>query len=404
MPEESRFIDRPPPDAADRAALLDRYRAVRDATEALAEGLSDADQTVQSMPDASPVKWHRAHTTWFFETFLLLPGRPGTRPFDPAYGFLFNSYYEAVGPRHPRPNRGLLTRPGAAEIAAYRRHVDAGLEDLLTGAGEAALARLAPLVELGLNHEQQHQELILTDLLHLFSCNPLDPAYRPGRPAPAQAPAPVAWIAFDGGLRAIGHDGRGFAFDAEGPRHEVLIRPFRLADRAATNAEWLAFIAEGGYRRPEFWLSDGWATVAAQGWQAPLYWEERDGEWLAFTLSGLLPLDPAAPVCHVGYYEADAFARWAGKRLPTEAEWEIAAADLPPTGNTAGAGLYTPLPAAPGPAGAPRQMFGDVWEWTASPFSPYPGFRPAAGAVGEYHGKFMCNQFSGVRLAEDASR
>ncbi len=425
------------------AALAERFRAVRAATEALADGLSAEDQVVQSMPDASPVKWHRAHTTWFFETFVLTSEAPTYRPFDPRYGYLFNSYYEAVGARHPRPQRGLLTRPGTREVGEYRRHVDEAMVALLDGADPATLARIGPLVVLGLHHEQQHQELILTDLLHLLSCNPLRPAYRPWRPDPDLADdatvadsAPCGWLAVEGGIHAIGHDGGGFAFDAEGPRHEVLLRPFLIADRAVTNGEWLAFMAEGGYpgggrARPELWLSDGWATACAEGWRAPLYWERRESTWWTFTLGGMRPVDPAAPVCHVSFYEADAFARWAGKRLPTEAEWEVAAAELEPLGNTAGTGLLRPLRAY-GPAGELRQMFGDVWEWTASPFLAYPGFRPAAGAVGEYNGKFMANQwvlrggscatpdghlrasyrnffyphqrwqFSGLRLAEDA--
>ena len=414
--------------AAKDGGRAERFRRVRATSMELAGGLSPEDQVVQSMPDASPVKWHLAHTTWFFETFLLIPNLPRYRPFDPAFGYLFNSYYEAIGARHPRPRRGLVTRPGVAEVAAYRAHVDAAMLTLLE---RAEAERLAPLVTLGLAHEEQHQELILMDLLHLFSCNPLAPAYRPCRPAPSGPAHEGRWVAVDGGVVALGHDGEGFAFDNEGPRHEVLLRPFRLFSRPVTNGEWRAFIEGGGYRNPALWLSDGWATVQAEGWEAPAYWRwEEDGGWSEFTLLGKQPLDEDAPVCHVGFYEADAFARWAGKRLPTEAEWETAAAGLAAAGNTLGSGLLRPVAAAEG--GGLAQMFGDVWEWTASAYSGYPGFRPAAGAVGEYNGKFMANQFvlrggccatpdghvratyrnffyphqrwmfSGVRLAEDA--
>ena len=407
----------------------ERFRAVRDRTEELAHGLSAEDQTVQSMPDCSPTKWHRAHTTWFFETFLLIPHLPGYRPFDPAYGYLFNSYYEAVGSRHPRPQRGMLTRPGADEVAAYRAHVDAAMHRLLDDRDE----RLDPLLALGLAHEEQHQELILMDILHLFSLNPLNPAYRPA-PVPSSGAVgdPGRWLGFDGGIRAIGHAGEGFAFDNEGPRHEVLLRPFRLHSRPVTNGEWRVFIADGGYRTAALWLSDGWAAVQAGGWNAPGYWHERDGVWHQLTLRGELPVEDAAPVCHVSLYEADAFARWAGKRLPTEAEWEVAADGVAAEGNTLGSGHLRPMPAPPRADGRPGQMFGDVWEWTASAYAAYPGYRPAAGAVGEYNGKFMANQyvlrggccatpdghvrasyrnffyphqrwmFAGVRLAEDA--
>ncbi|HYG90906.1 MAG TPA: ergothioneine biosynthesis protein EgtB [Azospirillum sp.] len=368
----------------------ERFREIRTRTEDLACGLSPEDQTVQSMPDCSPTKWHRAHTTWFFETFLLIPHRPGYRPFDPDYGYLFNSYYEAVGSRYPRPQRGMVTRPGVAEIAAYRAHVDEAMLRLLEDRDET----LTPLLDLGLAHEEQHQELILMDLLHLFSLNPLNPAYRPFRPAAAAATADAGhWIRFDGGIHAVGHGEDGFAFDNEGPRHAVLLRPFRLQARPVTNAEWRAFIEDGGYRTPTLWLSDGWAAVQAQGWMAPGYWRERDGAWHQFTLMGELPVDEAAPVCHVSLYEADAFARWAGKRLPTEFEWEVAASGLEETGNTLGGGLLRPVSAPPRQDGRPGQMFGDVWEWTSSAYARYPGYRPAAGAVGEYNGKFMANQF-----------
>ena len=373
-------------------ALAARFAEVRGTSLALAEGLSDADQTVQSMPDASPTKWHLAHTTWFFETFVLAPHRSGYRAYDPRFAYLFNSYYEQAGPRHPRPQRGMLTRPSAAEVVAYRHHVDEAMAELLDAA-DALPPAVADLIELGLHHEQQHQELLLTDLLHLLAQNPLRPAYRPTPTATASAgPNALAWHAYDGGIHAIGHDGEGFAYDCESPRHEVLVQAFRLASRAVTNREWCDFIADGGYRTAPLWLSDGWATVNREGWQAPLYWENRDGTWWSMTLHGMRPVDADAPVCHVSYYEADAFAHWAGKRLPTEAEWEIAASSLPVAGNTLGRGALRPLPAADA-KGAPAQMFGDVWEWTGSAYGPYPGFRTAEGAVGEYNGKFMCGQY-----------
>jgi ergothioneine biosynthesis protein EgtB len=419
--------------AADRNGLARRYAAVRQQTEALAAPLSPEDQGLQSMPDASPTKWHRAHTTWFFETFVLMPHLPGYRLFDRDYGYLFNSYYEAVGPRHPRPQRGTLSRPGVAEIARYRVHVDAAMERLSAVAPEASWPAASTLIELGLNHEEQHQELILMDIKHALSLNPLLPAYAPARPGPARAAPALEFVEFSGGLREIGHDGAGFAFDNEGPRHKIWLAPFRLASRLVTAGEYLAFIADEGYRRPELWLSDGWATVRQEGWTAPLYWRATAQGWTIFTLAGARPLDLAEPVCHVSYYEAEAFARWAGKRLATEAEWEIAAveAGVPLAGNLMDRGIYHPQPAEPGGAGL-AQMVGDVWEWTQSPYSPYPGYRPEAGAVGEYNGKFMVNQmvlrggaavtppghvrlsyrnffppaarwpFGGIRLAEDA--
>jgi ergothioneine biosynthesis protein EgtB len=367
-----------------------RFDLVRSASLALADGLSEADQTVQSMPDASPTKWHLAHTTWFFETFVLAPHRPGYQVFDQRYAYLFNSYYEQAGPRHPRPQRGMLTRPSAAEVVAYRHHVDAAMAGFLASA--ACGPDPAELIELGLHHEQQHQELLLTDILHLLAQSPLRPAYRPASRAASPAPQPLAWHPSDGGIGEIGHAGDGFAYDCERPRHRVLTHPFRLASRAATNGEWCAFIEDGGYRTATLWLSDGWATVQREAWQAPLYWEQRPDGWWSMTLHGMRPVEPDAPVCHVSYFEADAFARWAGKRLPTEAEWEIAATPLAVAGNTMGSGALRPLP-ADGAPGAPAQMLGDVWEWTSSAFAPYPGFRAAPGAVGEYNGKFMCGQY-----------
>lgn len=370
------------------SAWIARYKQVRQASEALGRSLTPEDQAAQSMPDASPTKWHLAHTSWFFETFLLAPRLAGYRPFDPRFGYLFNSYYEALGARQPRPARGLLTRPSLADVLAYRAHVDAGMLRLL----ERLDVELEPLVALGLAHEEQHQELILMDILHLFASSPLRPAYAPPRGAPDRAtPAPLSFVAFDGGLVEIGHAGQGFAFDNEGPRHRLWLEPFRLADRLVTNAEWQAFMADGGYERPELWLSDGWTLAQAEDWRAPLYWQETSAGWMAMTLHGLRPLEPAAPVSHVSFYEADAYAAWAGARLPTEAEWEHAAAGAPRDGRFLGAGRLDAV-AAPQGEGL-RQMFGDLWEWTRSAYAPYPGFRPAAGAVGEYNGKFMNGQY-----------
>ena len=341
--------------------LLERYPLIRKASEGLARGLSAEDCALQSMPDASPVKWHLAHTTWFFETFVLERHAAGYRPFHPAFRSLYNSYYNAVGEQYPRAQRGLLARPALEEVLCYRAHVDERLAELL-GGGTPSLEVLG-LVELGLQHEQQHQELIVTDFLHLLSLNPLQPAWLPGAPAPASA-APLAWQAHPGGDAQIGHDGAGFAFDNELPRHRHALAPFELASRPATNAEWLAFVEDGGYRRPELWLSEGWAAVTAQRWEAPLYWRRRDGAWMEFTRHGLQPLDPHAPAAHLSHFEADAYASWSQARLPTEFEWEHTARDC-----------------------------GEVWEWTSSSYAPYPGYRPAAGAVGEYNGKFMSNQY-----------
>ncbi|MDP3659805.1 ergothioneine biosynthesis protein EgtB [Phenylobacterium sp.] len=365
-----------------------RYRGVRENSLRLVAGLSAEDQLAQSMPDASPAKWHLAHTTWFFETFLLTPNLPGYAPFDPAYMYLFNSYYEAIGDRQPRPERGLLTRPSLDEVLAYRAHVDAGMERLLSADDAAA----AELLELGLAHEEQHQELILMDILHLFDRSPLKPAYAPGALSPdLRAPLALGFAAFEGGLVEIGHAGDGFAFDNESPRHRTYLEPFRLAERLTTNAEWMAFMEDGGYARAELWLSDGWDQVRAEGWRAPLYWREGPQGWQVMGLHGLHAVDLNAPVAHVSFYEAEAYATWAGARLPTEAEWEHAAQGLPAHGNFLGAGRLTPM-AAPRSAGL-QQMFGDLWEWTRSAYSPYPGFRPPAGAVGEYNGKFMSGQF-----------
>jgi len=379
--------------------LQDLYRLVRQHSQALAAPLTPEDCAIQSMPDASPVKWHLAHTSWFFES-MILSARTDYRAFDPRYAFLFNSYYEGLGPRHPRPRRGMLTRPSLDDVIAYRVHIDAAMDRLLQDCGHGAETQIV----LGLHHEQQHQELLLTDIKHAFFCNPLLPVYS----AKAPAPKPVArreWREHGGGVVEIGHDGNGFAFDNEQPRHSVMLRPFRIASQPVSNRHYLAFIQDGGYRRPEFWLSDGWARVQEEGWTAPLYWlEDDDGSRSVFTLAGAQPLDPDAPVMHVSFFEAAAFAAWSGSRLPTEFEWEAASQQF---------------------------GFGDVWEWTRSSYDPYPGFKPFDGPASEYNGKFMVGQlvlrggsfatppghgratyrnffpastrwqFSGIRLAED---
>ncbi|MDE0878422.1 MAG: ergothioneine biosynthesis protein EgtB [Sphingomonas bacterium] len=369
------------------AGLADRFADVRALSLALAEPLSDADATVQSMPDASPAKWHLAHTTWFFETFVLRDHVDGYRKHDERWPFLFNSYYEAEGKRHARDRRGMVTRPTLDEVRAYRAHVDAALTAALpTLSGEART-----LVTLGCHHEEQHQELLVTDILHLLSENPLEPAlWGAPRKQPVAMPAPIGWIERDAGIVEIGHAGGAFAFDCEGPRHRALLHPHAIADRTVTNGEWARFIADGGYRDARHWLADGWAWVKAEGITAPLYWEESDEGWTRFGLDGRRAVDPAAPVTHVSFFEADAYASWADARLPTEAEWEALAADQDATsGNFMDdAGPVEPRPAADAPG-----LFGDVWEWTGSAYRPYPGFTPAEGAVGEYNGKFMSGQF-----------
>jgi len=379
-----------------RSSLAARYTAVRRATEQLVQPLTPEDCALQSMPDASPAKWHLAHTSWFFETFILERFAPGYQTYHPAYRVLFNSYYNGVGDRHPRPERGLISRPGLADVLDYRRHVDDRMNEVLGKAGDG---ELDALVALGVNHEEQHQELILTDVKHLLWKNPQRPAYLKRWPLTPVRGRKSRWVGFDGGLARIGHGGSGFAFDNEGPRHEVVLRPFEIASHPVTHGDFLAFVEDRGYERPELWLSLGWDAVQSQGWRAPQYWERYGGErpgsdWHTFTLHGMAALDPHTPICHVSYHEADAYARWAGARLPTEAEWEVAAAQVPVHGNFLESGALHPLalrdePPAPGLA----QMFGDVWEWTQSAYSSYPGFRAAAGAVGEYNGKFMCNQY-----------
>ncbi len=387
------------------ASPAGRFAAVRALTERLAAPLSAEDQQVQSMADASPTKWHLAHVTWFFETFLLKPHADGYAEFHRRYGYLFNSYYEAVGPRHARPDRGLLTRPPLADILAYRAHVDGAMAEFLAGADTDTLARLAPLIALGLHHEQQHQELILMDVKHLFSCSPLDPAYRRREPAELRKTHRLAWFGVPGGVHRIGHSaepgGNGFAFDNEGPAHDVLLGDFSIASRPVTNGEYLEFVEDGGYREARHWHADGWARVNAEGWEAPLYWRRGDdGRWNEFTFAGTCPLYLEAPVCHVSFYEAAAYAAWAGRRLPTEAEWEAAARhygrgdDPESASNRLASGFLRPMPAGPAPDDGPAQMMSDVWEWTESAYSPYPGFRAAEGAVGEYNGKFMVSQMT----------
>jgi ergothioneine biosynthesis protein EgtB len=349
-------------DVGPEYGLYERYRRVRDHTEDLVRSLTSEDQCIQSMPDASPAKWHRAHTTWFFEQFVLLPFLPGYQVFDPTFSFLFNSYYEAVGARHPRPSRGLLTRPSAEQVTEYRKHVDAAMR---TGLPPVA----QEVVELGLHHEQQHQELLLTDILHAFSCNPLYPDAIPGWRVPAGAAQDTLFVPFPGGLHQIGQKADGFYFDNETPSHQVYLKHFAMASHLVRNSDWQAFIADNGYQTPSLWMSDGWAKVQSAAWSAPLYWRRKDDVWFQFGLGGLAPLDPAAPVRQISWYEADAFARWAGARLPTEFEWEAAVSQPD---------LY--------------QTTGHVWQWTDSAYRPYPGYRPAPGAIGEYNGKFMINQ------------
>jgi ergothioneine biosynthesis protein EgtB len=352
-----------------RSASTQEFRSVRAETERRAAPLSAEDQAVQSMPDASPTKWHRAHTTWFFEQFLLVPHLPGYQVFDRDFAFLFNSYYVAAGPRQARPRRGMLTRPDVAQVGAYRAHVDAAVERLLTTVDVARLTEVLRILEIGLHHEQQHQELLLTDILHVFAQNPIAPIYEATWHAPRSIQWPRGFVALSAGLHELGHDGNGFSFDNEGPAHQQYLQSVRIARSLVTNAQWLDFMADGGYAAPSLWLSDGWATREAESWDAPGYWRKQDGAWYALTLGGLKPVDLQTPVTHVSYYEADAFARWAGKDLPTEAEWEVAVR-----------------------SNLVDDAFGVVWQWTRSAYLPYPGYRAAAGALGEYNGKFMINQ------------
>ncbi|HEX8262416.1 MAG TPA: ergothioneine biosynthesis protein EgtB [Allosphingosinicella sp.] len=388
-------------DSPPTAALAERFHAVRSLSEAIAAPLSNADATLQPMPDASPAKWHHAHTSWFFETFVLRDHVPGHRPYDESWAYLFNSYYDGEGERHPRARRGMLSRPSLAEILDYRAHVDGALAAALPRLPETALA----LVELGLNHEQQHQELMLMDLTAAFAENPLRPALWAGPPLSPHRPAtPLRWVEGRSGIVEIGHSGGGFAFDCEGPRHPVLLHRHALAHRLVSNAEWAGFIEDGGYSRPELWMADGWAWAAGNGIEAPAYWLRGEAGWSRYGLDGTRPLEPDEPVCHISWYEADAFARWAGARLPREEEWEAAAAPLNPAGGEQldGGDPADTVSRQPwcgsGPQhsktrSAPQDMFGCRWEWTMSAFAPYPGYRPVEGTVGEYNGKFMCNQF-----------
>ncbi len=369
--------------------LIDAYQGIRQASEDLCVSLEIEDYGVQTMPDVSPPKWHLAHTSWFFETFLLKPYLRDYREFHPDYVRLFNSYYEQVGEYHPRPQRGLLSRPTVKEVYAYRAHVDAAMQTLLAQTVHEKWEDITSRSIIGLNHEQQHQELLLTDIKHIFACNPLRPVYRE-LPRPDGPAIPLDWLEHAGGLVEIGAMGNDFAYDNEWPRHKVYLQPFRLASRPVTNAEYLAFINDGGYQRPELWLSEGWTAIKTGRFNAPLYWEQREKEWWHMTLGGMQPLNPSAPVCHVNYFEANAFASWSGKRLPTEAEWECIAGSQPVRGNLRDTGYLQPQPAQ---ATGLQQVFGDVWEWTQTAYNPYPGFAMPQGALGEYNGKFMCGQY-----------
>jgi ergothioneine biosynthesis protein EgtB len=380
-----------PDTATSCESLLRHYHRVRSESEALASPLTPEDAQIQSMPDVSPTKWHLAHTTWFFETFVLSRSKE-YRPQREEYMFLFNSYYNAVGAQHPRPRRGMLSRPSLDEVYRYRHAVDASFRRYLERAGDAELAEAAAIIRLGLHHEQQHQELMLTDILHVFSTNPLKPAYSTD-PAPQAAPSPeLVWHRFPEGVRWMGHEGGGFSFDNETPRHRTFVPAFEIASRLVTAREYVEFMSEGGYERPDLWLSDGFQTVRQEGWTAPLYWERRQGTWWRMTLHGMRPIDPNAPVSHVSYYEADAYARVRGARLPTEAEWEAATNGAPIEGNFQDSGFLAPLGPSAVAIDRPQQMYGDLWEWTGSAYLPYPGFRPGPGALGEYNGKFMSGQ------------
>jgi ergothioneine biosynthesis protein EgtB len=376
------------------ATLSNSFSGVRKFSEELTRPLETEDFVIQSMPDVSPTKWHLAHTSWFFETFVLNEVNPDYRSPHPQFNFLFNSYYVQVGERHCRPKRGLISRPTVAEVFRYRRHVDQRILEFLEIANEEQLREIAPVIEMGLHHEQQHQELMLTDIKHVFSENPLRPAYRGNDTKPSDRLIPdISWIEYPEGVYSIGHDGRGFSFDNETPIHKEYVNTFKLASRLVTNREYFEFIEDGGYKRPEIWLSDGWSTVEANEWNAPLYWEKRNGSWQYFTLSGIRNIAMNEPVCHVSYYEADAYARWAGARVPTESEWEIAASNQSIEGNFVEGDNYHPIVMSVGTNNRdPQQMFGDVWEWTRSPYGPYPGYTTLPGALGEYNGKFMCSQ------------
>lgn len=379
---------------SEREALLDAYRSIRRFTEALCETLHPEDMVVQTMPEVSPTKWHLAHTAWFFETFILQEAIDGYENPVKEYPFLFNSYYQAAGPMHCRARRGLISRPTVDQVLDYRRKVDERMLDFLSETSDEEYERWKTVVVTGLHHERQHQELMVTDIKHVFGENPLKPTFRESQPGESAAAAQLDWQEFDEGVYHIGHEGDTFHYDNEKPRHRRFLEPFALADRLTTCGEYLEFIEDCGYRRPEFWLSLGWATLQEERWQAPLYWEKRDGDWRIFTLGGERELDPNEPVCHVSLFEAAAFARWSGARLPEEFEWEVAAADRVPEGNFVESGRFHPAPqSASESACGLYQLFGDVWEWTRSSYSPYPGYEAAFGALGEYNGKFMCNQY-----------
>ena len=380
-------------DARASGALGEAYLAVRRLSEDLCEPLETEDLVIQSMPDVSPTRWHLAHTTWFFETFVLSKASPTYRPFHPAFVRLFNSYYNEVGEPFPRSDRGLLSRPTVQEIFDYRAYVDEHMHKLLDNLDETAASELAGAIEIGLNHEQQHQELMLTDIKHVLSCNPLYPAYRESSVISGSVVTPLRWVSFGEGLHWVGYGGGGFSYDNERPRHRVFVHRFQLATRLVTNGEFLEFIEDRGYARPKLWLAEGWATIQEQNWKAPLYWEKRDDQWWNFTLAGMRRVDPTEPVCHVSYYEADAFARWAGAWLPFEAAWEVASKAAAPNTNFVEDRHYHPVPADdPTEDHILSQVFGDVWEWTCSPYVGYPGYRVPNGALGEYNGKFMSNQ------------
>ena len=381
------FTDMP----LDAGTLVASYEETRRTTEELCAPLATEDYVIQAVPEASPAKWHLGHVSWFFESFVLKPHLPGYRPLNPEYEYLFNSYYNDIGPQFPRPGRGDLSRPTVAEVYEFRAHVDRSILELIEITDPKELADLGSLIVMGLNHEQQHQELLMTDIKYNLSVNPLRPAYHAGEVPRSEGPRAMRWVEFEEGLQWTGHDANGFAFDNEWPRHQTYIGPFSLASRLVTNGEYLEFMAAGGYDGPGPWLSDGWKAVQERGWSAPLYWERVDGGWQAQTLSGMQPLDEHAPVVHVSYFEADAYARWRNGRLPTEHEWEHAAAGEPVEGNFLESGIKHPVP-APGNGSRLEQMFGDLWEWTQSPYTPYPGYRPLEGALGEYNGKFMVNQ------------
>jgi ergothioneine biosynthesis protein EgtB len=377
----------------DSTAMVESYKRVRSFSEKLCEPLVPEDYVIQTMPDVSPTKWHLAHMSWFFETFILKEFQPGYTTYHPDFAYLFNSYYVAVGERHCRPKRGLVSRPTVDETFKYRAYVDQHMVELFESADAETRTRIAPLLEIGLNHEQQHQELIQMDIKHVLTENPLRPVYRERKDPGVTGTSPMTWKSFDEGVYWFGHDGDGFTFDNEGPRHRQFIESFELASRLVTCGEFLEFMRDGGYERPDLWLSEGWAKVQNQGWESPFYWENHDGQWMLMTLAGMRQVEENEPVCHVNYFEADAFARWAGARLPSEFEWELAAQGVKMDGNFVEDGYYHPIPAPNKPDGELTQMFGDVWEWTRSSYAPYPGYYPIEGALGEYNGKFMSNQY-----------